>query len=757
MPEKPQEEPAPGVSKSAGQPSRPRQRLRRLAAGLLSLAAVAVLVPFGFEVRTLPAYEAGEQAERTVRAIQTFTVEDREATALKREAAARRAAAVFDLDLRVNDRLEAELRHIFASGRAWIEQERQKSKLQPQQQLSPALRNALQQRLRTAFPGMSPPAALEELIQYSFPARLEDQSVALLRSSLSPPGVVAARDLLSRYQDRGITVRNIVTGRREPLQDWSRIRDLEQARESLLQNRSALQLDAKGQEALAELVSSRLAPNLAFNESETRLSEEQARLNVDPVLIQVQAGRAVIEAGKEVMPQDIVLLQALRERAAGERLLGRLAGLASLSAFFLLALLLFLPRIGTDLKPGVDYFVISCALLMGSLAVVKATWLLADLAAAATAIPALQDASLLAAAAPFALGAALMALLGSTPLALLWSVVFSLLAALISGDLRALVYALAGCVSAIYLLRNCRQRRSIVPAGLGVGLAQAVALAALHLYSPQPVRVDFLLWGLALSLCSGLAAIALAWLALPLLERVFGITTNVRLLELANLNSPLLRRLAVEAPGTFHHSMLVASLAETAARSISANPLLARAGAYYHDIGKLGQPGAYTENQIFEEKGQHRQSSRQTIQLQSEIVRQGLEMAQEGGLPAELQDLIRQHLGSVAEAADCRGPAAKPASKEAAILLLANQAEPSARALQRPSADQIRGLVRRLVQAAVQEGQLDECPITVRDLDRISQAFEKVLAEIHQRRVEYPGLEFNHTTEAVPVASSRLQ
>ncbi|MEE8586073.1 MAG: HDIG domain-containing metalloprotein [Acidobacteriota bacterium] len=776
MPEQPQEESSAGGSDGLRSVARRLPPLRHLAAGLFSVAAITLLVPSGFEARSLPVYRLGETAPKTVKAIQTFTAEDREATALKREAAARRASAVFDLDLRVNDRLEAELRHAFDTGRSWVEEERRRLNLLTHQGLPPASRRALRQRLRTAFYGMNPEAALDLLITESFSSQLEDQSVALLRSALSPPGVVAARDLLSRYRDRGISIRNTVTGRQEPLQDWTRIRDLELARQTLRQNRAVFQLGEDGQTLLAELVGSQLAPNLAFNESQTRLAEEQARQNVDPLLIQVQAGRTIVREGEKITPQNLILLRTLKERSSPGHLLGRLAGLAGLAAFFLASLRRFLPLIKPGLKPEADYFLLSCTLLVGSVAAAKVALLIAGLVAAGTPNPTLQDASLLAAAAPFALGAALMTVLGNTPLALLWSLVFALLAALMTGDLRTLVYALAGCISAVHLLQHYLQRWTIVRAGLGIGLAQALALTALQLYSSQPLSQERLLWGVALALGSGLLAVVMASLILPLLERIFGIATDARLRELANLNSPLLQRLAVEAPGTFHHSMLVGTLAEAAARSVGANPLLARAGAYYHDIGKLSQPGSYTENQIFQEKREHPLKSLESSRRQADRVRDGLMLAEESGLPTEVRNLIPQHLGTCPMSLDCRNglgpsgqdassmeeavfryPGPKPQSKEAAILMLADQVEPAVRALQSHSAEQMRGLVRRLVRAALEDGQFDECRITVCDLDRISSTFEKVLAEVQHRRVEYSGFEFSQRAKAIPVASPRLQ
>jgi hypothetical protein len=240
------------------------------------------------------------------------------------------------------------------------------------------------------------------------------------------------------------------------------------------------------------------------------------------------------------------------------------------------------------------------------------------------------------------------------------------------------------------------------------------------------------------------------------------LTTDVRLLELSNLNSPVLRRLALEAPGTYHHSIAVGILAEAGAEAIQANGLLARVGAYYHDIGKLKQPEYYVENQIFSANKHEDLSPAMSSLILASHVKNGLAFARELKLGPLVSSMIPQHHGTrlqtffyqkAKELAgdkagdvkpdDFRYPGPKPQTKEAAILMMADQVEAAARTLQDPNPSQVRSLIHRLSQSTIQDGQFDECDITLKEINMVEKAFERVLVGMHHQRIEYPGYNFN--------------
>jgi hypothetical protein len=334
-----------------------------------------------------------------------------------------------------------------------------------------------------------------------------------------------------------------------------------------------------------------------------------------------------------------------------------------------------------------------------------------------------------------------------------------------AGDIQISVYSLVGCLLATYVLRHYRERSALIQAGIAIGLVNIIIGTALQLYNGGFAWETFAVRSGGAFL-GGLFVTPLAAMLLPILERTFGVTTDIRLLELSNLNSTILRRLAVEAPGTYHHSIIVATLAEAASEAIGANSLLVRVGAYYHDIGKMRKPDYYVENQIYMANKHEGLSPTMSSLILASHVKDGLVMAEEIGLPQAVKDLIPQHHGTKLmtfffqkakreqdekqveiNEEDFRYPGPKPQTQEAAILMLADQVEAAARTLHDPNPRQIRGLIRRLIQSSIEDRQFDECDITTRDLDQITRAFERVISGMYHHRVEYPGFDFNKRVE----------
>lgn len=256
-----------------------------------------------------------------------------------------------------------------------------------------------------------------------------------------------------------------------------------------------------------------------------------------------------------------------------------------------------------------------------------------------------------------------------------------------------------------------------------------------------------------LGLAGGLVAVLLAFLLLPVIGRFSGIASDYRLLELSNPGSPLLRDLMAQAPGTYSHSVMAGSLAEHAAAEIGANPLLARVGAYYHDIGKMVRPGFFVENQAGLTNPHDIASPTQSAFVITAHVREGVELACGSRLPDPVVDIIRQHHGTslvtcfyekarqgdapVLEA-DFRYDGERPTSQEAALVMLADVSEAAARAVTGPSEERLRSTVRRVVEAKVADGQLRDSHMTPTDLDRTIDVYATMLMSVYHTRVEYP-------------------
>jgi len=242
---------------------------------------------------------------------------------------------------------------------------------------------------------------------------------------------------------------------------------------------------------------------------------------------------------------------------------------------------------------------------------------------------------------------------------------------------------------------------------------------------------------------------------LPVFESIFGITTNITLLELSDLNHPLLRDLAIKAPGTYNHSIIVGSLAEAAAEAIGANSLLARVGSYYHDIGKMEKPEYFVENQLKGKNPHDKLSPSMSSLILASHIKEGCELADRYKLPRVIKDIIRQHHGRTVMSyfyhrAQERGdkeevktdrfqyPGPRPQTKEAAIVMLADSVEAATRSLPQKTSSRIKETIKEVVQSKLSQSELDESDLTLRDLNKISESFLPILLGIFHVRVEYP-------------------
>ena len=249
---------------------------------------------------------------------------------------------------------------------------------------------------------------------------------------------------------------------------------------------------------------------------------------------------------------------------------------------------------------------------------------------------------------------------------------------------------------------------------------------------------------------------------LYIFEMGFGISTSIRLLELSDMNHPLLKALAVEAPGTYHHSIIMGNIAEATAESIGANSLLTRVGAYYHDIGKIRKSEYFTENQVSIKNPHEKLAPPMSRLIIASHVKEGIELGRKYRLPQEIIDMIAQHHGTskisffyekalersdarLIQEEDYRYPGPRPQTKEAGILMLADTMEAASRSLKNPSITRIREIVANTIEKKFKDGELGDCELTLRDLDRMKDSFINSLIGLHHTRLEYPNKENGQT------------
>lgn len=308
-------------------------------------------------------------------------------------------------------------------------------------------------------------------------------------------------------------------------------------------------------------------------------------------------------------------------------------------------------------------------------------------------------------------------------------------------------------VASVRMLRRVRNRNQFYRAMGMVSLAAVLTVLSVEFSQAASPRDAFV--HAALAAASAAVCTALTLFLLPLFEAVFGVTTELTLLELSDLNHPLLRRMSLESPGTFHHSQVVGTLAEAGSRAIGANSLLTRVGANFHDIGKMLKPRYFAENQG--PANPHDELSPQMSALViASHVKEGIELGREWGIPASVLAFIPEHHGTsvmqffykkalerddggTIKVDDFRYPGPKPQTRETAILMLADGSEASVRSLRRPTASRVREMVRKIIDQKMAEGELDECGLTLQELAKVREAFIPILVGIHHQRVAYPG------------------
>ena len=340
-------------------------------------------------------------------------------------------------------------------------------------------------------------------------------------------------------------------------------------------------------------------------------------------------------------------------------------------------------------------------------------------------------------------------------LSLIFSVVLSVFTGLIyGGNLYLAGVLMIGSVLSSLLLWQARRRSKIITAGFLVGVLQALCvLTFLHSLSFKTLP---LLRFCVVPFLNGIISAFLVAGLLSVFEFLFKVVTNISLLELADFNHPLLKRLVLEAPGTYHHSLMVGNISEMAAEAIGANALLARVGSYYHDIGKLEKPEYFSENQDNSSSKHDELSASMSKLVIMDHVKTGVELARQKGLNPAIIDFITQHHGTslvyyfyrraLESTEDSEGvaeegfryPGPKPQTKETAIVLLADSVEAACRSLEEPTAERISDMVHRVINNKFIDGQLDACDLTLRDLEKIAKTFIHMLGSFYHTRIDYP-------------------
>lgn len=476
--------------------------------------------------------------------------------------------------------------------------------------------------------------------------------------------------------------------------------------------------------------------------------------------------RVILRAGDTVQAQHVPQIQAIRSYQLSQRQPRRLLGLLVFVGMLYYALFrVALSNKTNRLGPRAAFWVAATMILLQTFLVRGGMFGAAVLSVRPETMR-FGDALVFQFAVPFAACALVLALLVNSQIALVAGLMAALLTGLVSAHgMATAVFASAVSIVAVFSVQKYSDRHSITYASGMIGALSLPLSLAVLLMSGHTLTWGVLVGCLVVCSISALLTAGLASFLLPIYESAFDIMTDVRLLELSNADLPLLRQLAIEIPGTHHHSAMVGMLAEAAAKAIGANALLARVGCLYHDIGKLAAPRMYIENQGGQANPHDRVKPQDSAKIITGHVRRGIEMGNEHDLPPQIVDFIPQHHGTrviayfyhkaKAEAerrgetvniADFRYPGPKPQTKEAAILMLADGAEASVRSLEDRSEENIRAIIKKIIDTVVADGQFDECNLTLHELTLIRESLITTLKNAYHQRISYPG--FNPPSKA---------
>lgn len=543
-----------------------------------------------------------------------------------------------------------------------------------------------------------------------------------------------------------------------PLTTMTKLSD---ARAGLRQGLGRIQsFTAKEADAFAAALSPLIQPSIIYDGVATEIKKKEVAEKIEPVTISLKRSETVVEQGTKLTPKMISQIAAIRSYSSSNRQINRFVGLLILVSGLFWGAWKFIEHRGIVARLALSErkaFALFGFIVVVQTALMAMFFRVADFTASQNVKAPMSDPGLWAFAVPFAMGSLLMTLLADRRTALFTGIFTAILAGFLAPrGLDFAVYAIISSSVAVYGIGRYRSRQTVTIAGVFVGLAGAFLAVALIAYTQQPFILNTVLLAMACGLASGIITAAVTAMFLPLCESLFGILTDVKLLELSNADLPVLGQLAMRAPGTNQHSHAVGQLAEEACRVVGGNALLTRIGALYHDIGKTAAPEHFVENQMG--KNPHdRLKPSQSAKIIISHVTYGTKLAKEMGLPQRIVDFIPQHHGTrtlhyflkkaQAEARsedeisenDFRYPGPKPQFREAAIMMIADSCEAAARSLAEPTPENIRFIVTKIIDAIVADDQLDECDLTLRELTQIRESMIRSLVAIYHSRVDYPG------------------
>jgi cyclic-di-AMP phosphodiesterase PgpH len=733
---------------------------------LALVVAVFVILLFPSLVVQRHSYVLGDIVEQDIKAPQDFFIEDKAATDAIRHKAADRVLTVYDHDPRIVRQLTDKVRKAFEDRRQAIQGlELQRVDAESPKSNPPALNGDLKVALDNELLAQKPAfeaelgievsqGAYKILISENFSKAISEPITRILYDIYSN-GVVANKELLLKDNDRGITMRNVVTQNEKTVTALRQYYGPDQATTMVRVVAEPFVKDMSYNlvNLIVDICQRMVQPNITLNRNETEKRKEGAVRGIKPIMYKFKAGEMLAREGERINENHMLIFKALESQRENRHVASIALGAALVvTTFILMVYVLYLrsSRHGT-MNTNRNILFLSMVLLM--VLVISKMWVFFS-SAHDYGLPIKMSAASVVFSMPAATGAMIVCIFLGLEIALPFSLVASVCLAMLFGNrIEVVVFFLISNAMGAYWVQHCRERKVFITAGLKLGLLNTCLAVVINIYAADFFSLRLIADG-ALAFSSGLASAIITIGLAPLLEMAFHYTTDITLLELANLDRPILRRLMLEAPGTYHHSVIVGSLVEAAATEIGANPLLAKVCGYYHDIGKVKKPLYFIENQTNGKNKHDKLAPSMSSLILIAHIKDGIEIARQNKLGQAIIDTIQQHHGTslisyffnkakqlkgpeAVKTDDFRYPGPRPQTIETGLVMLADVVEAASRTLENPTPARIQGLVQHLINKIFSDGQLDNCELTLKDLHSIAKTFNKILNGIHHHRIEY--------------------
>ncbi|HIJ56526.1 MAG TPA: HDIG domain-containing protein [Deltaproteobacteria bacterium] len=712
-------------------------------------------------------YKLGDVAERDIKASKDFLVEDRAATEESRRRASDAVLTVYDHDIALDSKMGLQIGEAFKELQAVIKpsekpQEKKLSETSVEKASEPGaseadLQKQIWEKKKVFEEKIGITISKDEyslLIKENFSNSISDLINKILAEILIN-GVVANKEILLREADKGIVLRKIDTKTETVAKGLKKFYGLDQAKTMVRVVGQPLVKDLNHslRDLIVDLCQKLIQPNVTLNRNETEERRKNAAEKINPTLHKIKAGEMLLREGEIVTEVQLLKLKMLQSKSRKEQLLASSIG----AAMIILCLMLTTYALCSDpnrLHPAYDnknLLFITCVfitfLFIAKFSVsLSGSWNPQS--------PFSISAPSFSFGIPLASGTMVVCLFIGLRFAILFAMIMAISAALLfQNRLDIFIYFFISSSMAAYWLQSCRERKVFIKAGLKLGLLNVILATAIDIYLTDFMGLK-LFWDWGFAFIGGIVAGILTAGIAPLVEIAFGYTTDITLLELANLDRPILRRLMIEAPGTYHHSVIVGSMVEAAASEMGANSLLAKVCGYYHDIGKIRKPLYFIENQTGGKNKHDKLAPSMSSLILISHVKDGVEIAKEHKLGQTIIHTIRQHHGTsliryffekakqqkgetAVDIDNFRYPGPKPQTREAGLVMLADVIEAASRTLDNPTPSRIQGLVQNLTNQIFTDGQLEECELTLKDLNNIAKSFNTILNGIHHHRIEY--------------------